>query len=66
MDSDEWDCGGATGAETSPESDAVDTGTAHSARIYDYIIGGKDHFPRDADIAMYGAVAHKPRTGRQD
>ncbi|MGW2045707.1 SAM-dependent methyltransferase [Streptomyces sp. NPDC001858] len=28
---------------------AIDTGTAHSARIYDYIIGGKDHFPADRE-----------------
>ncbi|SHH82868.1 SAM-dependent methyltransferase [Streptomyces sp. 3214.6] len=33
----------------SDENDAIDTGTAHSARIYDYIIGGKDHFPADRE-----------------
>ncbi|CAM5509905.1 SAM-dependent methyltransferase [Streptomyces aurantiogriseus] len=27
----------------------IDTETAHSARIYDYIIGGKDHFPADRE-----------------
>ena len=27
----------------------IDTGTAHSARIYDYIIGGRDHFPADRE-----------------
>ncbi|MFK4101142.1 SAM-dependent methyltransferase [Streptomyces sp. NPDC019531] len=30
------------------ESD-IDTGSAHSARIYDYIIGGKDHYPADRE-----------------
>ncbi|ELS57459.1 SAM-dependent methyltransferase [Streptomyces viridochromogenes] len=28
-------------------ADAIDTGHAHSARIYDYIIGGRNHFPAD-------------------
>ena len=27
----------------------VDTGSAHSARIYDYIIGGADHYPADRE-----------------
>ncbi|MEU6347753.1 SAM-dependent methyltransferase [Streptomyces sp. NPDC047072] len=27
----------------------VDTGSAHSARIYDYIIGGRDHYPADRE-----------------
>jgi S-adenosyl methyltransferase len=27
----------------------IDTGSAHSARIYDYIIGGKDHYPADRE-----------------
>ncbi|MEU1184787.1 SAM-dependent methyltransferase [Streptomyces sp. NPDC005820] len=31
----------------SPEE--IGTGTAHSARIYDYIIGGEDHFPADRE-----------------
>ncbi|MFI9168135.1 SAM-dependent methyltransferase [Streptomyces lincolnensis] len=29
--------------------EAIDTGSAHSARIYDYIIGGKDHYPADRE-----------------
>ncbi|WP_329221915.1 SAM-dependent methyltransferase [Streptomyces sp. NBC_01485] len=33
----------------SDENDVIDTGTAHSARIYDYIIGGEDHFPADRE-----------------
>ncbi|MEU1519353.1 SAM-dependent methyltransferase [Streptomyces sp. NPDC005811] len=31
----------------SPEE--IDSGTPHSARIYDYIIGGEDHFPADRE-----------------
>ncbi|MFJ3278448.1 SAM-dependent methyltransferase [Streptomyces halstedii] len=27
----------------------IDTSTAHSARVYDYILGGKDHYPVDAE-----------------
>ena len=27
----------------------IDTGSAHSARIYDYIIGGKEHYPADRE-----------------
>ncbi|NEE56388.1 SAM-dependent methyltransferase, partial [Streptomyces sp. SID8455] len=25
------------------------TSRAHSARVYDYILGGKDHYPVDAE-----------------
>ncbi|KQX63270.1 SAM-dependent methyltransferase [Streptomyces sp. Root1310] len=53
MDGDATDSGETTGAgsgpEPGPEHDAVDTGTAHSARIDDYVIGGKDHFPADRE-----------------
>ncbi|KUO19116.1 SAM-dependent methyltransferase [Streptomyces dysideae] len=30
-------------------ADRIDTSTAHSARIYDYIIGGEDHYPADRE-----------------
>ncbi len=35
-------------------ADRIDTGTAHSARVYDYILGGKDHYAvdREAGDAM--------------
>ncbi|OPF71643.1 methyltransferase [Streptomyces antioxidans] len=35
-------------------ADRIDTESAHSARIYDYILGGKDYYPADkeAGIAM--------------
>jgi hypothetical protein len=29
----------------------MQTGTAHSARVYDYILGGKDNFPADRAAA---------------
>ncbi|OON79650.1 SAM-dependent methyltransferase [Streptomyces tsukubensis] len=29
--------------------DRIDTSTAHSARVYDYILGGKDHYLVDAE-----------------
>ncbi|MFJ6570364.1 SAM-dependent methyltransferase [Streptomyces sp. NPDC091292] len=29
--------------------DRIDTSTAHSARVYDYILGGKDHYQVDAE-----------------
>lgn len=29
----------------------IDTGRAHSARVYDYILGGKDHYPVDVEAA---------------
>ena len=35
-------------------ADEADTGEAHSARVYDYILGGKDH--NDADIAAAHAM----------
>ena len=27
----------------------IDTGTAHAARIYDYVLGGKDYYPADQE-----------------
>ena len=29
----------------------VDTGRPHSARMYDYFLGGKDHFAADREMA---------------
>ena len=37
----------------------IDTGTAHSARIYNYWLGGKDNFPADRDAAE-AAIAANP------
>lgn len=30
-------------------ADRIDTEHAHSARIYDYILGGKDYYPADRE-----------------
>ena len=37
----------------------IDTGTAHSARIYNYWLGGKDNFPADREAAE-AAIAANP------
>ena len=46
--------GDVTGEATVSEGSArpggrIDTGTAHAARIYDYILGGKDYYPADQE-----------------
>ncbi|HEX6421605.1 MAG TPA: SAM-dependent methyltransferase [Acidimicrobiales bacterium] len=38
---------------------AIDTGTAHAARIYDYMIGGRTHFAADRE-ASHAAAALVP------
>jgi O-methyltransferase involved in polyketide biosynthesis len=40
------------GTETDPElSPEINTNVAHSARVYDYWLGGKDNFPADRELA---------------
>lgn len=51
----EWDFNGID-AEEPPE---IDTSVAHSARIYDYILGGKDNFEADRKAAE-AAIASNP------
>ncbi|MEU0698730.1 SAM-dependent methyltransferase [Streptomyces niveus] len=36
----------------------LDTSKAHSARMYDYFLGGKDHFEIDKEAALVAARAH--------
>ncbi|MEV0747924.1 SAM-dependent methyltransferase [Streptomyces sp. NPDC050273] len=36
----------------------LDTSKAHSARMYDYFLGGKDHFEIDKEAALVAAQAH--------
>ncbi|RII15965.1 S-adenosyl methyltransferase [Streptomyces sp. YIM 130001] len=36
----------------------LDTSKAHSARMYDYFLGGKDHFEIDKEAALVAAKAH--------
>lgn len=45
-----------TGAKSRPK---IDTSVAHSARIYDYILGGKDNFEADR-VAAKAAIEHNP------
>ena len=35
----------------------IDTSRPHAARIYDYPLGGKDHFPADAQTAEQAMLA---------
>lgn len=51
------------------EPDGLDTQHAHGARIYDYILGGKDHYPidkeaGDAALAVWPALRTHMRAGR--
>ena len=43
----------------SGEPPEIDTSVAHSARIYDYILGGKDNFESDRRAAE-AAIARNP------
>lgn len=46
----------------------LDTSKAHSARMYDYFLGGKDHFEVDKEAALVAAKAHPglPVTAREN
>ncbi|MFF2846527.1 SAM-dependent methyltransferase [Streptomyces sp. NPDC058001] len=46
----------------------IDTRRAHPARVYDYILGGKDNYPVDAEAAaaMVAALPSLPVTMRQN
>ncbi|MGW4202229.1 SAM-dependent methyltransferase [Streptomyces sp. NPDC004726] len=48
--------------------DRIDTGRAHAARVYDYILGGKDHYPVDvqAGDAMIADWPSMPVSMRQN
>ncbi len=50
--------------------DALDTSVAHIARVYDYLLGGKDHFEADraageAMLRAYPDIANAMRSNRQ-
>jgi hypothetical protein len=52
------------------EPPEIDTSTAHSARIYDYLLGGKDNYPPDREAAeqsikLTPAVLSTARQNRQ-
>ncbi|MBV2155695.1 SAM-dependent methyltransferase [Kitasatospora sp. SUK 42] len=63
------DWGWARAEDWQPPSE-LDTGVPHTARMYDYYLGGKDHFEADrkaaqAAIAAYPALPLLARTNRQ-
>lgn len=51
MTSPHGDAGGGTGTGTPPLSPAIDTSKPHPARMYDYFLGGKDHYEVDQEAA---------------
>src|ERR1700743_1852261 len=53
----QWDFHGVDPGEELPD---IDTSVAHSARIYDYILGGKNNFEADRRAAE-AAVARNPK-----
>jgi hypothetical protein len=53
--SDSWDF---RGVEPDGEPPKIDTSVAHSARIYDYILGGKDNFEADRKAAAAAIEAN--------
>ena len=61
------------GRNNAPHQDglhAVDTSVAHQARIYNYLLGGKDNFPADRQAAekatdIYPGMAYMARANRE-
>ena len=51
----EWDFRGIDAGEELPD---IDTSAPHSARIYDYILGGKDNFAVDRQAAAKAMAAN--------
>jgi S-adenosyl methyltransferase len=57
-------------ASSERTSDALDTSVAHIARVYDYLLGGKDNFEADraagdAMMQAYPDIANSMRSNRQ-
>jgi hypothetical protein len=50
------------------EPPEIDTSTAHMARVYDYLLGGKDNYPPDRDAVdqLLKIVPSLPETVRQN
>ncbi|GAA3092856.1 hypothetical protein GCM10017600_76120 [Streptosporangium carneum] len=52
------------GRRSPADPSRLNPGVAHNARVWNYWLGGKDHYPADrafpAQVAQYGAVARKP------
>ncbi len=57
-------------ASSERTTDALDTSVAHIARVYDYLLGGKDNFEADraagrAMLSAYPDIANAMRSNRQ-
>jgi S-adenosyl methyltransferase len=51
----------ATGLPRNPRlPPEIDTGVAHSARVYDYLLGGKDNFAADREVGDALTAAMPP------
>jgi hypothetical protein len=57
-----------TARELDYEPPRIDTSTAHAARLYDYLLGGKDNYPPDREAAeqLIKIVPSVPVTVRQN
>ena len=57
-----------TTRELDYEPPVIDTSKAHAARVYDYLLGGKDNYPPDRELAeqMTAAMPSVPVTARQN
>jgi hypothetical protein len=53
--------------DAGPGPPGIDTSVAHAARVYDYLLGGTDHFPVDREVAeQQAAVAGGVENVRTD
>ena len=50
--------GGTEAGRGVPGAPAIDTSTAHPARVYDYWLGGKDNFAADREAAEQAIAAN--------
>jgi len=57
--------------EETPPPPRLDTSTAHSARVWNYLLDGKDNFAADRQVGdmilrMFPDIAHICGVGRKD
>ena len=57
-------------SEGAPPPPRLDTSTAHSARVWNYLLGGKDNFAADREtgdliLQMFPGIAYNARTAAQ-
>ncbi len=55
--------GQGTGTGTGPAPNELNTNVPQSARVYDYLLGGKDNFPADREVAeqVLAIAPRKPK-----